>query len=180
MVKLLLASLLTIALQAQAPKVTLNNITSGIPVWKKYSVVAIADTVNGCANANGCWQVNGALGANKAAGLTQSIVLFSKPARGFVDGVRIKTAVAFTGTTSATATIGTATDDNFYTTALYNLKTAVSATNFSPADGIVQGFGGTTAAAEDVVLAIITTVENIDQIADGSAVDVWVKSAVLP
>ena len=150
------------------------------PVWSKYTLTAIANGVNGCANANGCWQVNGVLGASKSAALTQDVTLFQLQANGWVDSVRMKTALAFTGTTTLTGTIGTATNNVFYLSTLFDLKAAVSATNFVPTTGLTVGLGSTTTAAVNIVVGLIATVNNIDQIVAGSSVDVWVQISVLP
>lgn len=150
------------------------------PNWNKYSLVAIANGVNGCAAADGCWQVNGVLGANKTAGLTQNITIFAIPARGFVSRLRIKTAVAFTGTATAIATLGTTASNVFYLTATYNLQTAVSDTNYAPSTGALANVGSDTAAGTNFVLGLTTTVQNITSIAAGSAVDIWVLWSTLP
>lgn len=158
-----------------------NGLATTVPYWSKYTLTAIANGVNGCANANGCWQVNGVLGANKTAGLTQDVTLFQLPAGAFLGGPpRLKTATAFTGTTTLTATLGTATLNTFFVSAVYDLKAAVSVTNFAPASGLSVGLGSSTTAAVNVVLGLIATIQNIDQIVTGSSVDIWVQVATLP
>jgi hypothetical protein len=148
-------------------------------VWMRYTLTSVANGVNGCANANGCWQVNGTLGANRAAGITQSVTLFTLPANSFVNAVRVKTATAFTGTATLTATLGTAGSATFFVSVPYNMQSAVSATNFSPASGISAGLGSATTASEAVVLALTSSVQNIDQISAG-VVDVWANRVTLP
>jgi hypothetical protein len=150
-----------------------------VPAWKKYALVAIANGVNGCANANGCWQVNGVLGANRAASLTQDVVLFQLPVNGYVDDWRIKTAAACTGTTTATTGLGTTDNNVYYRAATYDIQAAPSATNKSD---LVSVVGSTSTAAVNVVASLVTTaaIQFVDTLAAGCAVDYWVKWAVLP
>jgi hypothetical protein len=148
------------------------------PTWQKYALVAIANGVNGCANANGCWQVNGVLGANKAAGLTQDITLFRLPVKGKVTDWRIKTAIVFTGTATALTGLGTTGNDVLFRAATYDLTVAVSNTNLT--EGPTAGAGSGTAADTNIVASLITTVNNIELIAAGSELDIWVQWSVLP
>lgn len=157
--------------------------TGGNPYgyWVKYTVTAIANAVNGCANANGCWQVNGVLGANKSTGLTQSVTLFQLPANGYIQNYRIKSATACTGTTTLLTGLGvTGSTDLFLVSAVtgYNLKTAVSATNITTALPLVSG--STTADTVNAVASLTSTVDNIDQIVAGCSFSVWVLWSVLP
>ena len=173
--KLLLALLIPAMLLASdiRPGAPANS-----PAWQKYALVAIANGVNGCANANGCWQVNGVLGANKAAGLTQDVTLFQLPAKGKVTDWRMKTAVVFTGAATAVSGLGVAGSDVLFRAASYDLTVAVSDTNL--ASGPTAGVGGGTAAAINVVASLITTVNNVDQLAAGAELDVWVQWSILP
>jgi len=151
------------------------------PVWTKYTVTAIANGVNGCANANGCWQVNGVLGANKTAGLTQSVTLFQLPANGYLNSYRIKSATACTGTTTLLTGFGTASNPNLFLVSAitgYDLMAAVSATNLSLALPLVMG--SDTTAAVNVVGSLTSTVSNIDQIVTGCSFAVWALWSVLP
>lgn len=149
-----------------------------VAAWKKYSLVAIANGVNGCANANGCWQVNGVLGANKAAGLTQDVTLFQLPARGHIGNWRIKTATACTGATTIKTGLGTTGNNVLFRALTYDLMAAVSDTNLT--NGPTAGAGSDTHAATNIVASVITTVENIDQVASGCAIDFYLSWAVLP
>jgi hypothetical protein len=150
----------------------------GLPTWRKYALVAIANGVNGCANANGCWQINGVLGANKAAALTQAVTLFTMPARGYVSGISMKVAVRCTGAATATTGIGTASSVGLYAAAAaHDIDTVVAATNLYDA---LAAPGRATAASEAVNADLVTTVNNIDQLVAGCAVDYWVLSGVLP
>ena len=159
-----------------------SNIQVGsVPIWNVYTVTAIANTVNGCANANGCWQVNGVLGAIKTAGLTQSVTLVQLPANGYVSAYRIKSATACTGTTTLLSGLGTTANANLFLVSAvtgYNLKTAVSATNLSLALPLVMG--SDTTAATNLVASLTSTVANIDQIVAGCSFTVWTLTSVLP
>jgi len=143
--------------------------------WRKYTLAVKAS----CVSTNPCWTVNGVEGADLTAGLTQDVTLFTLPAKGYVEQIRIKTGTAFAGTTTATAKLGTSASDTFFLSTAYNLKTAVSATNFAPATGILAGYGSTTTASIAFVVLITTTVENISSLTTGS-VDVLVKTSVTP
>jgi len=150
------------------------------PTWQTFTVTAIANGINGCANANGCWQVNGVLGANKAAALTQSVVLFQLPANGYAQAFRYKTALACTGTATLKAGLGTASSSDFYLVSStgYDLKAAVSATNISTA--LPLAFGSDTSAAVNVVSSLTATTNNIDQITAGCSYSISVEWSVLP
>ncbi len=149
--------------------------------WNKYTVTAIANGANGCANANGCWQVNGVLGANKSAALTQSVTLAGLPANGYVSEYRIKSATACTGTTTLLTGLGTASTPNLYLVSAstgYDLQAAVSATNLTMSLPIAAG--SDTTAAVNLVASLTATVDNIDQIAAGCSFAVWVLTSTLP
>ena len=165
------------SLQAQS---VVTYVTTGnpYPVWTKYTVTKIANGVSGCANANGCWQVNAGAPVAATAGLTQDVVLFQLPAAGHVLSYRIKTATACTGATTILTGLGTASTNTFYLAQTYNLITAVSATNISPA--LPVNMGSDTASAVNIVASLITTVANVDQIANGCSFAVHVLWSVLP
>ncbi len=150
----------------------------GLPTWRRYALVKIANGVNGCANANGCWQINGVLGPGAAAGFTQAVTLFTLPARGYVTGVSLKTAVQCTGAATATSGLGTASSVGlFVAAAAYDVAAAVSNTNLYNA---LAAPGRATAASEALNADLVTTVNNIDQLVAGCAVDYWVLWGVLP
>ncbi len=150
------------------------------PLWVTYTVTAIANAVNGCANANGCWQVSGVLGANKTAGLTQNLAIFQLPAKGYVQAFRIKSATACTGASTLVTGLGTASSTSrFLNSAVgYDLKAAVSATNFN--NNAVITPGSDTSAAVNIVASLVSTGSNIDQIAAGCSFGVSVLYGVLP
>jgi hypothetical protein len=157
----------------------LSAVSGGtVPTWAKYSLVAIANGVNGCANANGCWQVNGVLGANKAAGLTQDVVLFAAPAKWQVTDWSVKTATACTGATTALSGLGTSGNNVLFRPQTYDIAAAPGNTNLST--GPTAGTGADTAAGTNVVASLITTVQNVDQLVAGCAVDYSVLWAVRP
>ena len=141
------------------------------PTWRKYSLVSIANGKNGCTNANGCWQLNGILRANRSAATQQNIVLFDVPAGGMISGIRAKTDTACTGAT--TAKITSFFDRSGYT--FVDLLTfdlsVINNTILSPVLTNV-GLGGNSAS--NFQMQIRTTGKNVDQLASGCAVDVWV------
>jgi hypothetical protein len=155
-----------------------SGASTAIPEWRKYALVAIANGVNGCANANGCWQINGVLGANKAAGFTQDVVLAALGARWQLTDWRIKTNTACTGTTTALSGLGTTGNNVLFRPQTYDIAPAASNTNLST--GPTAGAGADTAAATNLIASLITTVQNVDQLVAGCAVDYWAMWAVLP
>lgn len=157
----------------------IQSLATSVTVWHKYTVTAIANGANGCANANGCWQVNGVLGAIKAADVNQNITLFGLPANGAVNGYRFKTSTACTGTTTLTIGLGTASNTQLYAAGdSYDLQAAVSATNLTTTFPLL--FGSDTASAVSGVVPMISTGSNIDQVTAGCSFDVHVLWAVLP
>jgi hypothetical protein len=159
-------------MQASAP------VPAGVPSWSRYAMVKIANGVNGCASANGCWQVNGVLGAAAAAGLTQDVVLFVLPARGHITDYRIKLAVRCTGAATALTGFGTIGTNTLYRAQNYDIDTAVGNTNI--ANGPPTGAGSDTHGVTEVVGSLINTVNNIDQLVAGCAVDYWALWGTLP
>jgi hypothetical protein len=169
-----------LAKDARASSIT-PGLPTSIPSWSSYTVTAIANGVNGCANANGCWQVNGALGANKTAGLTQSVTLAQLAANGYVLAYRVKSLTACTGTTTLLTGLGTSSTPSLYSVSAvtgYNLQSAVSNTNLTTL--LPVAMGSDTTSAVNLVASVISTVANIDQVAAGCSFAVSVLSAVLP
>lgn len=149
--------------------------------WRKYTLTAIANTVLGCASVNGCWSINGTLGAIKnGAGLTQQIAIFTMPTNAYVSAFKAKTAVAFTGsTTTVLSDVGNATSGSAYATGLtYNLKSAVSDANLL--NPVFTAVGNNTVASQAFTITITNTVDNINTIAAGSSVVLWVKWEQIP
>jgi hypothetical protein len=155
-----------------------SGASTAIPEWRKYSLVAIVNGVNGCANANGCWQVNGILGANKAAGFTQDVVLTALGARWQLTDWRIKTNTACTGATTALSGLGTTGNNTLFRSQTYDIAPAAANTNLST--GPTAGAGADTAAGTNLVASLITTVQNVDQLVAGCAVDYWAMWGILP
>jgi hypothetical protein len=149
-----------------------------VPAWAKYSLVAIANGVNGCANANGCWQVNGVLGANKTAGFTQDVVLFALPAKGKVTDWSIQTVAACTGATTALSGLGTTGNNVLLHAQTYDIMAAPGATNLT--EGPTASAGSGTSAGTNIVASLVTTIANVDQLITGCAVDYEVMWAVRP
>lgn len=150
----------------------------GVPTWRKYALVKIANGVNGCASANGCWQINGVLGAAASAALTQDVTLASLPARAHVSDWSIKTAVACTGATTANTGLGVTGSTTLYRAQTYDIAAAVSNTNLTT--GPTAGTGAYTHAAASLLASLITTVSNVDQLVVGCAVDFHVLWGVKP
>jgi len=150
---------------------------SNTPVWILYQLAGLANGAGGCTNANGCWSVNGGTAVAQAAAVTQDVVLFALPAKGYVDGMRIKTNVVCSGATTATAGLGTASTHAYYRDHTYDIAAAVSDTNKTD---VLAATGSDTAAGVNVVASLVTTVENVDALADTCKVDYWVKWGVLP
>jgi len=149
-----------------------------IPAWKKYSLLAIANGVNGCASANNCWQVNGVYNSDKAAALTQDVVLFQLPAKGKVLDWRIKSNTACTGNTTLKTGLGITGSNVIFRAQTYDLMAAVADANVSEGPTAVPATS--THAAVNVLGSLIATVSNISSTAVGCAVDFWVLWSVLP
>ena len=112
----------------------------------------------------------------KAAATTQSVTLFALPANATVLSCTVKTGTAFTGTTTLTATLGITGTLTACVATPFDMKAAVSNTNFAvalPTTPIVS-FAGT-----NLILALTSTVDNLSSISAGS-VTVWITWMVLP
>jgi hypothetical protein len=116
---------------------------------------------------------------NLTAGLTQNLSLITLPANSYISATRVKTNVAFAGTTTLTATLGTTGTPTLYISATYNLQTAPGAANFAPASSAGNGVGCDTTAATALVLALTATVNNLNLITAGN-VDVWFQHQIMP
>jgi hypothetical protein len=148
-----------------------------VSAFKNYVLTAIANTVNGCTNATGCWQINGVLGANKTNGLTQDVVLFQLPAKGYVTDTRITGVAACTGTTTALSGLGTATNTVYYQAQTYNIAPGPGDTNFSD---VTAARGSTNKAAVNVVASLITTGTNVNTLVAGCSISYEISYSVLP
>ena len=108
--------------------------------------------------------------------LTQDVVLFQLPAKGSVDHWRIVPVAACTGSTTAVTGLGTATNNVFYRLSTFDIQAAPGDTNF---DGNISATGSTNLAAVNVVASLTNTVDNIDQLVTGCAVDYKLEWSVL-
>ena len=151
---------------------------AGIPSWNKYAVLKIANGVNGCASANGCWQVNGVLGAAAAAALSQDVILTVLVAQGHVTDYRIKVRTRCTGAATALTGLGLSTSNVLYRTRNYDIDQAVVPTAI--ATGPPTAAGSDSHGVREVVGSLLNTVNNIDQLVVGCAVDYWLLQGVLP
>jgi len=147
----------------------------------KFTVSAVANGVDGCANANGCWKVLLPDGrnfnlTNKAAATTQGLPVFGMADNYWVSSARLKTKTACTGVSTLSMTLGTATDGAKFVSSAYDLKAAVSASNFAVSDG----HGATLATGEALQANLTSSGADIDQVAAGCAFDVHMLYTVLP
>lgn len=149
------------------------------PVWQKITVansgsnftVTCVPTTTNCGSAT----------IAKAAATTQSVVVYALPANGYIASCpQIKSTTAFTGTfVTLTGTLGTTQSGTFYTSSLYDLMGAVSATNFAPATGLCVGLGSTTRSATNLTLNLISTVANVSG-ATAGVVEIQFLITVMP
>jgi len=146
---------------------------SSIPVCTKYTL-----SNNGT---NWTTAVNGSAvvsGSAISAATTQDVTLFSLPAKGIVTGVREKTSTAWSGTgfTTLSLSVGDSVGGtSFYTAPSYDLRAAVSATNFRN----TQIFKNSTDAGSNVT-AHIAGNQNLNTAAIAGSVDIEVCAVVLP
>jgi len=112
----------------------------------------------------------------KAGATTQSVTVFALPANATVLSCTVKTGTAFTGTTTLTATLGITGTLTACVATPFDMKAAVSTSNFSvalPTTPIVS-FAGT-----NLILALTSTIDNLSSISAGS-ITVWITWMVLP
>lgn len=142
-----------------------------VPAWQKWNI----------ANSGANFLITAPDGSTstvaKAAATTQSISLLVPGVKFVLANAAMKTATAFAGVTGLTATVGITGSLTGLLSVAYNLKTAVSATNFQIPTVIpaATSFNGTDA----ILLALTSAIENLSAINAGS-VDVWVEIAYLP
>src|SRR5271170_3160586 len=96
------------------------------------------------------------------AALTQDVPLVQLPPNSYVTATRMKTSVAFVGTTTLTGTLGVTGADTLFNATANSLITAVSATNFFPLAGPGAAASNNTIAAINAVLGLTTTVTNLN------------------
>jgi hypothetical protein len=187
MVRLLLALLFVVAAEAQqsysynifSRKLDYGamdtNTVANWSTWVRYRVTL---------GASG-WTVskNGATAGapvSAEADTSQDVVLFSKVARQRIENLQVKTATACAGATTILLGAGVASSGALFLAALYDVKAAVSDTNYSTGIAAALLSGGTTFAAENVTARVATTVENVSAITTGCAFDVFVLTSLLP
>jgi hypothetical protein len=110
------------------------------------------------------------------AGLTNTISIYTLPAKGVVHGVQLNPSVAFSGGLIATYTISVGiTGNNVKYQAATNVFTGASFTVNTSALMFVENIGGTTT----INATAISTVGNLNAATAGS-VDIWLLVSTLP
>ena len=175
---MILALLAVGLLHGQAASVHFSPTGNPFPVWQKITIsnsgsnltVTCVPTTANCGTAT----------VAKAAATTQSVTVYTLPANGYVFGCpQVKTTTAFIGPTTLTSTLGLTGSLTFFFSTVFDLKAAVSATNFAPASNICLAQGSTTRSSTDVILALTSTIENISSVSAG-VVEVQIPITVLP
>jgi hypothetical protein len=149
-----------------------------VPLWVKITVTNSSTNLTvTCAGPVSLTGVCGTSPVAKAGATTQSVTLFTPATNFVVDNCIIKTATAFTGTTTLTATLGITGSLTGCVSVAYDLMAAVAVGNRAIPTVIpsIASFNGTDAA----ILALTSTVQNISSISAGSVV-IWVKLVFLP
>jgi hypothetical protein len=113
----------------------------------------------------------------KAAATTQSVVLATPGASFVLDNCVIKTGTAFVGPTTLTATVGITGTLTGCVSVAYNMKAAVSVTNFGLPT--IATSAVSTNGTDSVILALTTTVDNVTTISAGG-VTIWLRLVLLP
>lgn len=115
-----------------------------------------------------------------AAAMSDDVPLCDLPPNAFINAVRIKSSVISAGATTMTGTVGVTGADTFFISTVYDLMAAITATNFAQGDLTVPDpVGNNTTAAIGLVVGLISTVANLDQLTAG-VFDVWIQLALLP
>lgn len=132
----------------------------------------------------GNWVLTGTGAASSqaaAAALTQEITVFALPARSYVaEGQVVKTTTACAGTTTLQMTnLGVTGETDKYGTYTYDLKAAVTDTNFERLSGEPSGPPNTYATI-NMIVTLVSTVQNISSVTDGCAFELQVSYAVMP
>lgn len=160
----------TLGADAKITPAQLSLVAADLPTsigkWTKYAVTMVGGNL----------LVNGVIVAAKAAATSQSLALFTKAVNTVVEKVILKHGTAFVGAsiTALTASVGISGTLTGMTATL-DMVPAVSATNF-----VENALAPTlTLASVGVVLSLIATGANLSVLSAG-AVDVWVKTSVLP
>lgn len=149
-----------------------------VPMWVKVTVTSSSTNLTvTCAGPTSLTGICGTSPVAKAGATTQSVTLFTPAVNFTVGDCLIKTATAFTGTTTLNGTVGITGSLTSCTSVAYDMKAAVSATNFGKPTVFPSAisFNGTDAA----ILALTSTVDNISSISAGSVV-IWLEVVFLP
>lgn len=112
----------------------------------------------------------------KAAAVTQSVTLFALPANSVINTCVVKTATAFTGTTTLTSTVGITGTLTACVATPFDMKAAVTNTNLSAA---LPSTPVVSIAGTNLILALTSTIDNISSISAGS-ITVWLAWYQLP
>lgn len=112
----------------------------------------------------------------------QTINIFTLPARSMVGPAVVKSTTACTGATTIIVTdIGVGSNGSFLlNSAAYDLKEAPGDTNFTSGVDEATDLRVQSYAAVIVNVTVETSVENVDDIADGCAFEIGVVYAVIP
>lgn len=146
--------------------------------WKKYSLIKVANGVNGCAQPNGCFQVNGSSpGVTAPAAFSVAGILYTGSNFSLVENVAVVPAVACTGATTATLSVGSSNAGGTFYTAAYDIQTAPADIGRTQFTAPMKYFQKT---AESATWTITTTISNVDQLIAGCQVDIYVKWSALP
>lgn len=149
-----------------------------VPMWVKCTVTnSTTNFTVTCAGPPSFTSIAGTSPVAKAGAVTQSITLFTPATNFVIDNCIVKSATAFTGTTTLTATLGITGSLTGCVSVAYDLKAAVAVGNRGIPTVVpsVASFNGTDA----VILALTSTIDNISSISAGSVV-IWVKVVFLP
>lgn len=163
-------------------------ITSASPVWTKYLITAVANGVDACASSTGCWTVAGGtpdgVGApsfveNMQAALNDYIPVFGMASGMYIDGLRVKTVTACSGTPASIkwTAAGTNNAPGYYTLPSYDLTAAVSADNIS--QPVLVGVGSDSDNLRTFWFRVTTTGANVNTINAGCAFNLWVRSSIV-
>lgn len=142
-----------------------------VPVWQKWII----------ANSGANFLITKPDGTTttvaKAAAVTQSVSLLTPGVTFKLTDCVIKSGTAFTGTTTLTATVGITGTLTGCVSVAYDMKAAVSSTNF----GIptIATSAMSTNGTDALILALTSTIDNLSSVSAGS-VTVWVRLEYLP
>lgn len=142
-----------------------------------------------CATAAGCWtqpatSFSPLLPATAVNTLQDFVLAAYTPTNGplvgpFLLNARIKTSTACTGTSTLTAQLGTPDMANSFISS-YDLKAAVSHTNFAPTNGTLNSFGSGGFDIAQILITLTSTGGTLDQVANGCSLDLWLFYNILP